>query len=87
MKVIDKNERLMIKFMYKLGFRNLNKNKTNTIINILSLVLGLTVLLLIAVFTHNELSIDNFHSNASTIYKISYGNSSGTPGLLSRVLK
>lgn len=73
--------------MYKLGFRNLNKNKTNTIINLLSLVLGLTVLLLIAVFTHNELSIDNFHSNSSTIYKISYGNSSGTPGPLSRVLK
>ena len=87
MKVNYPNERLMVKFMYKLGFRNLNKNKTNTILNLFSLALGLTVLLLIAVFTHNELSIDSFHSNSSLIYKISYGNSSGTPGPLTRVLK
>ena len=86
MKVNYPNERLMVKFMYKLGFRNLNKNKTNTILNLFSLALGLTVLLLIAVFTHNELSIDSFHSNSSLIYKISYGNSSGKPGPLTRVL-
>jgi len=76
----------MNKHTIKLGFRNLKKNKGTTFVNLFSLTLGLTILLLIAVFAHNEMSIDNFHSNASRIYKITYGNSSGTPGPLTWLL-
>jgi len=77
----------MIRHFFKLGYRNLNKNKSNTLISVLSLSLGIAILLVIAIFAHNELSVDNFHKNASNIYKVSYGKSSGTPGPLSDLLE
>lgn len=77
----------MIRFCFKLGLRNLFKNKSTTTISVLSLSLGVAFLLLIAIFARNELNIDDFHSNASNIVKISYGNSSGTPGPLSELFK
>lgn len=77
----------MLRHFLKLSFRNLNKNKSNTLVNIFSLSLGITILLLIAIFTRNELSVDSFHTKSSEIFKISYGESSGTPGPLSELLK
>ena len=77
----------MIRHFFKLGFRNLNKNKSNTLISVVSLSLGIAILLVIAIFATNELSVDNFHKNRSSIYKVSYGNSSGTPGPLSDLLE
>ena len=77
----------MIKHFFKLSFRNIINNKTNTVINIASLALGVTILLLILVYAVNELSVDNFNSKAERIYKISYGNSSFTPGPLTEYLQ
>ncbi len=77
----------MIKHFLKLSFRSIIKNKTNTGINIASLVLGVTVLLLIMVYAVNELSVDNYHSKTDRIYKLTYGNSSLTPGPLNEYLK
>ena len=77
----------MIRHFFKLGFRNLNKNKSNTLISVLSLSLGIAILLVITVFANNELSVDSFHNNSSNIFKVSYGNSSGTPGPLSDLLE
>jgi len=77
----------MLKLALKLGFRNLIKNKINSVIYIFSLASGITILLLIAIFVNNELSVDDFHSNSSMIYKISYDKSSATPGPLSGLLK
>jgi putative ABC transport system permease protein len=77
----------MIKHFFKLGFRNLNKNKSNTLISVLSLSLGIAILLVISIFANNELSVDNFHENSSRIFKATYGNSSGTPGPLSELLE
>jgi putative ABC transport system permease protein len=77
----------MVRHFFKLGFRNLNKNKSNTFIGVLSLSLGIAILLLISIFAKNELSVDNFHENSSRIFKVSYGNSSGTPGPLSDLLE
>ena len=77
----------MIKHFFKLSIRNILKNKVNTCINIASLALGITILLLISVYAINELSVDNFNSKADRIYKISYGNSSLTPGPLNEYLQ
>jgi putative ABC transport system permease protein len=77
----------MIKHFLKLSFRNILKNKANTGINIASLALGVTILLLIMVYAVNELSVDNFNSKADRIYKITYGNSSLTPGPLNGYLQ
>ncbi|MDF1546457.1 MAG: ABC transporter permease [Bacteroidales bacterium] len=76
----------MFKFFIKISLRNLFKHKTNTLINIISLSLGITILLLISIYTLNELSVDDFHKKAPQIYKVSYGNSSFTPGPLSGLL-
>lgn len=77
----------MIKHFLKLSFRNITKSKTNTGINIASLALGVSILLLIMVYAVNELSVDNFNSKADRIYKITYGNSSLTPGPLTEYLQ
>jgi len=77
----------MIKHFLKLSFRNILKNTANTGINITSLAFGITILLLIMVYAVNELSVDNFNSKADRIYKISYGNSSITPGPLNEYLQ
>lgn len=77
----------MIMHFLKLSIRNIIKNKTNTGINIVSLALGVTILLLIMVYAVNELSVDNFNSKADRIYKITYGNSSLTPGPLTEYLQ
>ena len=77
----------MVSHFFKLGFRNLIKNKSNTLISVLSLSLGIAILLVISIFANNELSVDNFHENSSRIFKVSYGNSSGTPGPLSDLLE
>ncbi len=77
----------MIQHFFKLSFRNLLKSKANTSINIASLALGVTILLLIMIFVLNELSVDNFNSKADRIYKITYGISSLTPGPLNEYLR
>jgi len=78
---------MIIRYFLKLGFRNLYKNKSSTLINLMGLSLGIAILLVIAVFVNNELSVDRFHSNSSHIYKVSYGESSAGPGPLSALLK
>ncbi|MBI9056099.1 MAG: ABC transporter permease [Bacteroidales bacterium] len=77
----------MFKYNIKIGFRNIFKYKSNSIVNTISLSLGIAILLLIGAYSHNELSVDNFHKKATQIVKVSYGNSSFTPGSLSDLLK
>ena len=77
----------MNKYFLKLSFRNILKNKANTGINIASLTLGVTILLLIMIYAVNELSVDNFNSKAERTFKITYGNSSLTPGPLNEYLQ
>ncbi|MBT3382537.1 MAG: FtsX-like permease family protein [Prolixibacteraceae bacterium] len=77
----------MFKHFIKISLRNILKNKVNTTLNVASLALGITILLLIASYSLNELSVDKFHSKEERIYKISYGNSSLTPGPLNSFLK
>ena len=80
-------DKSMIRHFLKLGFRNLKKNLSNTLVHIFSLSLGIAILLVISIFVKNELGIDNFHTNSSRITKVSYGKSSGTPGPLSELLR
>ncbi|MCK5457554.1 MAG: hypothetical protein KAI45_10550, partial [Melioribacteraceae bacterium] len=70
----------MFKHFIKISLQIILKSKLNTTLNVVSLALGITILLLIASYSVNELSVDNFHAKESRIYKISYGNSSLTPG-------
>ncbi|MFC0875261.1 ABC transporter permease [Saccharicrinis sp. FJH2] len=59
----------MLKYFFKLTFRNIRNNKIYTVINVLGLSLGLITALLIGLWVQNELSYDTFHYNASDLYK------------------
>jgi putative ABC transport system permease protein len=77
----------MIRHFLLLGFRNLNKNRSNTLISVFALSLGIAILLIISIYANNELSVDNYHEHSSRIFKVSYGKSSVTPGPLSDLLE
>ncbi len=60
----------MFKNYFKTAFRNLQKNKTASAINIFGLTIGLTCCLLIALYIQHELSYDNFQANGDRIARI-----------------
>src|ERR1700744_5546381 len=60
----------MIKNYLKVAFRNLLKNKAHTLINMAGLAVGLTCSLLILLWVQNELDMDGFHKNKTTLYQV-----------------
>ncbi|MEJ7684813.1 MAG: ABC transporter permease [Segetibacter sp.] len=56
----------MIKSYLKIAFRNLQKDKTFSAINIIGLVLGLACSLLIFLWVNDERNIDKFNTNSSS---------------------
>ncbi|MVN22652.1 ABC transporter permease [Mucilaginibacter arboris] len=60
----------MIRNYFKTAFRNLQKNKVFSLINISGLTIGLTAFWLIALYVANELSFDTYHQNADRIYRV-----------------
>jgi len=60
----------MIKNYLKIAWRNLAKNKTFSLINIIGLTTGLTCCFLIALYINNQLSYDSYHKNADRIYQL-----------------
>jgi putative ABC transport system permease protein len=54
----------------KIALRNLMKYKSNSIINILGLSLGISIFILIYLYVQNELSYDNFNNNRDRVYRI-----------------
>src|SRR6185369_11103636 len=71
----------MIKNYLKVAWRNLVKNKTFSIINILGLGIGLCCFLLIALWVMDELSFDKFNKNADRIFRINSDIKFGGAGL------
>ena len=62
----------MIKHFLKITFRNLVKNKSFTLINILGLSIGIMSFLFIFLWVQDELSYDNFHKKGDRIYRIGW---------------
>ena len=60
----------MIKNYFKIGWRNIVRNKAFTAINISGLALGMACSLLIILWVQDELSIDNFHINGTQLYQV-----------------
>ncbi|RAJ83482.1 MacB-like protein [Chitinophaga dinghuensis] len=59
----------MIRNYFKVALRNLVKNKTYGLLNILGLALSLTCGILIAMTVQFHLSFDNFHKDSDRIYR------------------
>jgi putative ABC transport system permease protein len=60
----------MFRNYLKTAFRNLWKNKTFSMINILGLALGLACSLLIMLWVNDEYKMDAFHKNGSQLYSV-----------------
>ena len=60
----------MIMNYIRVAFRHLLKQKSDAVINILGLAVGLTSFVLIGLFVRFELSYDRFHEKADRIYRI-----------------
>jgi putative ABC transport system permease protein len=60
----------MIGNYLKIAWRNLVKNKVFSLINILGLTIGITVCMMIFLFIMNEFSVDNFHKNRMSTYRV-----------------
>ena len=60
----------MIKNYLKIAWRNLVKNKTFSLINIIGLATGLACFILITLYVTDELSYDKYHEKADRIYRV-----------------
>lgn len=64
----------MLRYNLIVAIRNILRNKTFSIINILGLAIGMASCILIMIWVQDELGFDRFHDNNSDIYRIlSYG--------------
>jgi putative ABC transport system permease protein len=64
------NSYSMFKSYFKIGWRNLLRNKGYSTINISSLAVGMGVCLTICQYLYFELSYDTFHDNSKNTYRI-----------------
>lgn len=62
----------MITNYIKTAFRNLIKNKTYSIINILGLSIGLACSIMVLLYLKNELTYDNLHVHKKNIYRVGF---------------
>ncbi|HEX6890666.1 MAG TPA: ABC transporter permease, partial [Chryseolinea sp.] len=69
-KVENKTTGLMLRNYLTIAFRNLNKHRFYTLINISGLSIGIASCLIIVLYVMNELSYDKHHEKASRIYRI-----------------
>ena len=60
----------MIKNYLKIAWRNLNRNKAFSAINIFGLAFGMACALLIMLWVTDEKSVDHFHKNGKQIYQV-----------------
>ena len=60
----------MIKNYFKTAFRNLKRNKSYALINLLGLTIGIAASLLIFLVIQFETSFDNFHPQRKHIYRV-----------------
>jgi putative ABC transport system permease protein len=67
--------------------RNLKKNSTYSLLNIIGLAIGMTAFILIALYVQYELSFDKHHKNADRIYRVVREERAFTPAPLGPALK
>ena len=61
----------MVLYYLKTAYRNLQKSKTNSIINVVGFGIALSVVILIGMYANKELTTNQFHKGADRIFKVS----------------
>lgn len=78
----NSNYTAMYRNYFKIGYRNLLKNKVYSLINVGGLAVGITVSLLIGLWIHDELSYNKYHDSYDRIAQVmqhqSYNGNVGT---------
>ncbi len=64
------NNYSMIRNYFKIGWRNLVRNKSYAVLNIAGLGIGMTCGILIFSLLMHHLSFDNFHANSDRLYRV-----------------
>ncbi len=85
----------MLRNHLKIAWRNLIRNRTFSLINILGLALGMASSLLIFLWIQDELNVDRYHANGPNLYHVMKRSFSDgkvdanpkTPGVLPEALK
>ncbi len=85
----------MLKNYIKIALRSFARNKSNTVINVIGLAVGIAACLLIFLVINYELSFDSFHHDKNNIYRVAsvrhspQGNrySSGAPFPVAEALR
>ncbi len=67
--------------------RNLKRNSTYSLLNIIGLAVGMTAFILISLYVQYELSFDRYHENADRIYRVVREERAFTPAPLGPALK
>ncbi len=75
----------MFKNQFKIAFRNLRKNKTFSLINILGLALGMTCCFLTLLYCWHEFNYDTFHKDGDRIYQVEYRINRGEEIKIARI--
>jgi putative ABC transport system permease protein len=60
----------MIKNYFKIAIRNIIKNKTYSLLNIIGLAIGVMAFIMIMLYVRYELSFDHYSSNTDQIYRV-----------------
>lgn len=77
----------MLKNYLWINLRNLKKNSTFSLMNLLGLAVSMTAFILIAVYVQYELSFDKHYENADRIYRVIREGRAFTPAALGPALK
>jgi putative ABC transport system permease protein len=70
----------MLKNYLKIAYRNLNRNKGFSILNITGLAIGMASAILILLWVQNELSFDRFYKNSNRLYQV-WGRNKSNHGI------
>ncbi|MEP0006890.1 MAG: ABC transporter permease [Balneola sp.] len=60
----------MLRNYFKIAWRNLVRNKSYAVLNVLGLSVGLACCIIITLYVTNELSYDKFHDNYNELYRV-----------------
>ena len=77
----------MIRSFLTITLRVLWRNKVTTLINIFSLTIGITAIILIVLYVHHETSYDKFNENYDRIYRLEGDNYGKLPPIVGIYLK
>jgi putative ABC transport system permease protein len=83
---MGKNQIIMLRNYFITAIRSIIRNKIQSFIQVLSLAIGITAVILIGLYAKNEFSYDRFNEKSDRIYRLEYGQA-GLPSAIGHQIK